>query len=126
MARHKYLRRFCITALERHLTENRNCVIDLGAGHSVFWSKSSFSQVQLALTSYPNVVLLLPSADLDESSFILRERAKDIPVFHDEYNFDMNEHFLRHHSNFDLAKIIVYTKGKSSEQSRDEILNLII
>ena len=40
----------------------------------------------------------------------------------EQNGFDMNERYLRHHSNFDLAKQIVYTKGKSPEETRDEIL----
>jgi hypothetical protein len=37
----------------------------------------------------------------------------------------VNEHFVRHHSNYDLAKYIAYTKDKAPEQTCDEILQWV-
>ncbi|MCK7516287.1 MAG: hypothetical protein MZV64_00425 [Ignavibacteriales bacterium] len=37
----------------------------------------------------------------------------------------MNEHFVRHHSNYDLAKYIAYTRDKTPEQTCDEVLNWV-
>ena len=39
---------------------------------------------------------------------------------------DINEHFIRHPSNYKLANHIVYTQGKSPQETRDEILALLI
>ena len=52
---------------------------------------------------------------------ILKERNGDGV----EDGFDFHEHFVKHHSNHDLAKFVVYTKEKSPEETRDEILSLI-
>ena len=117
-----YWKEFECHAVERLLSEHSNCVIDFGAGHSVYEIDTHFARVQNALEAYKNVVLLLPSADKDESVQILNERAgRDGPPD----DFDINEHFVRHHSNYDLAKVIAYTKGKSPEETRDEILSRV-
>jgi shikimate kinase len=104
-----YWKPFEIYALERLLSEYKNCVIDLGAGHSVYEDDELFTRAQQALAPYNNVVLLLPSSNLEESIQILNDRNCSRPV--DTLKF--NEHFIKHHSNYDLAKITVYTKNKS-------------
>lgn len=118
---YRYWKPFEAHAVERLLAEHHNCVIDFGGGHSVYEDDELFARVQQILAPYPNVVLILPSADLDESVQILRERnGENVPD-----GFDLNAHFVKHHSNHDLAKFVVYTKGKSPEATRDEILGLI-
>ncbi|MBD2102667.1 shikimate kinase [Leptolyngbya sp. FACHB-261] len=117
----QYWQPFEAYAVERLLQEHNQCVIDFGAGHSVYEDVDLFQRVQRALAPYPNVILLLPSPDLDESIRILNER--------NEYVFDgkpnVNEHLVRHSSNYELAKFTVYTKNKRPEESCDEILNLM-
>jgi hypothetical protein len=66
-------------------------------------------------------VLVLPSPDLDESVAVLRQREGEIV----SDGFDFHEHFTKHHSNHDLAKFVVYTKGKTPEETCDEILRKI-
>src|SRR5262249_1521407 len=102
-------------------------VVDFGAGHSVHEDPADFERVQQALAPYPNVVLVLPSPDLDESARILRERAvrsQFLQEIREQLGYDLNEYFLRHPSNFTLAKHVVYTAGRSPEESRDEIITL--
>ena len=117
----RYWKPFEAHAVERLLSEHQNCVIDFGAGHSVYEDALLFERVKVALASYTNVILLLPSSDLDETLHILNERNKNLP---DDIR-NTNEHFVRHRSNYELAKFTVYTKGKTPEETRDEILNLV-
>lgn len=114
-----YWNLFAAHAVERVLSDYHNCVIDFGAG--IYETSESFARVQRALARYPNVVLLLPSPNKEESLRILRERDTDPPS---DLNFDFNAHFLNHHSYYDLAKFTVYTGGKTPEKTRDEILRL--
>jgi hypothetical protein len=117
--------RFNLHAVERTLADHRHCVIDLGAGHSVYRDDASLAQLEHAFALYPNVFLLLPSADLDKSSAVLRARNVTnewLRGFTEQHGYDPNEHFLRHPSNFRLARFVVYTEGKSPEETRDEIL----
>jgi shikimate kinase len=118
---YQYWKPFEAYAVERLLSSYNQCVIDFGGGHSVYEDAALFQQVQQALAPYPHVVLLLPSPNLDESVQILNERNQYVPD--DQPN--INEHFVRHASNYHLAKLIVYTKGKTPEETCSEILHSI-
>lgn len=80
-----------------------------------------FQRVKQALLTYPNVVLLLPFSNLDESAQILNRR--------NEYVLDskvnINEHFVKHNSNYKLAKFTVYIKNKTPKETCYEILKTI-
>jgi shikimate kinase len=120
--------RFNAYAVERLLQDHSGCVIDLGAGHSVYRDAPSLERVQKALASYPNVFLILPSPDLEESARVLAERNEDngwLQSFRAQHGYNPNEHFLRHPSNFALAKHVVYTSGRSPQETCDEILERI-
>lgn len=118
---YRYWKPFDAYAVKRLLENFRDCVFDLGGAHSVYEDDILFEQVRELLAPYAHVVLLLPSPDLDESIQILNTRDDSIPTEQRE----INEHLIRHHSNYDLAKHIVYTKGKTPEETCDEILNWI-
>ena len=114
----RYWKPFEAHAVERLLSDQTNCVIDFGAGHSVYDDPLLFQRVQRALAPYPNVVLLLPSPGLEESIRILNKRNQNLP---DDIR-STNEHFLRHPSNSSLAKFTVYTKDKTPQETCSEIL----
>ncbi|MEA5606411.1 shikimate kinase [Nostoc sp. UHCC 0252] len=118
---YQYWKPFEAYAVERLLSSHNQCVIDFGGGHSVYEDAALFQRVQQALAPYPNVILLLPSPNLDESIQILNQRNHYLP----DDKLNVNEHFVRHASNYELAKFIVYTKGKTPEETCSEILNLI-
>lgn len=118
---YQYWKPFEAHAVERLLSEHKQCVIDFGAGHSVYEDASLFQRVREVLKPYSNIVLLLPSSDLDESVQILNERNKYMP----DGSLNINEHFVRHPSNYQLAKFTVYTKAKTPEETCNEILQLV-
>ncbi|MFB2898066.1 shikimate kinase [Aerosakkonemataceae cyanobacterium BLCC-F50] len=118
---YQYWKPFEAYAVERLLSENQNCVIDFGAGHSVYEDPILFRRVQSILAAYPHVILVLPSADLNESIQILNERNEYVP----DGTLNINEHFVRHSSNYELAKFTVYTKNQTPEETCDEILSLL-
>ncbi|MDZ7962806.1 MAG: shikimate kinase [Aulosira sp. DedQUE10] len=118
---YKYWKPFEAYAVERLLSEHSNCVFDFGGGHSVYEDDELFQRVQRVLNPYINVVLIFPSPDLEESIQILNERNGGIV----SHGLDFNEHFIKHHSNHDLAKSVIYTKDKSPEETRDEILKRV-
>ncbi len=118
---YQYWKPFEAYAVERLLSEHNQCVIDFGGGHSVYEDAALFQQVQQALAPYPNVVLLLPSPNRDESVQILNERTEYVP----DGKPNINEHFVRHASNYELAKFTVYTKGKTPKETCREVLNSI-
>ena len=114
---YRYWKPFEAYAVERLLNEHKTGVISFGAGHSVYEDDTLFQRVQSIMAPFPRVVLLLPSPDLDATMKELRSRDTDAPVTEP----DINEHFVRHHSNRDLAKAVVYTLGKTPEETCDEI-----
>lgn len=116
-----YWKPFDAHAVERALSEHRDCVMDFGAGHSVYEDDTLFGRVQRALQPFENVILLLPSPDVDESVRVLRERGWN-GISH---GFDYHHFCVTHHSNHDLAKFTVYTQGKTSVETCDEIIALI-
>jgi ABC-type arginine transport system ATPase subunit len=121
----RYWEPFHPHAVEKLLAEHSDCVIDFGAGHSVYDDAVLFERVHKILEPYPNVVLILPSPDLDESVQILKERMKEHQGWDGvDDGIDFHEHFVKHHCNHDLAKFVVYTKCKIPEETRDEIISL--
>ena len=115
---YRYWKPFEAYAVKRLLEDYRDCVFDLGGGNSVYEDNRLFEQVRELLAPYSHVILLLPSPDPEESLQILNS--------HNEYDTDsqreVNEHFVRHRSNYDLAKFTVYTKGKTPEETCEEIV----
>ena len=108
---------FRLTVVERILNEHQNCVIDFGAGHSVFEDEVDFKRVYELLAPYPNVILLMPSPDRDESITILEQR--NTPMIN---GMVADRFFVTHPSNWKLAKQVVYTQGKTPSEVKDEIL----
>ena len=115
-----YWKQFELYAVERLLSEHRNCVIDFGAGHSVYEDDADFARVYKLLAPYTNVVLLLPSPEVDESVAILHQRST--PIIN---GMEANHFFLTHPSSQKLAKLIVHTQGKTPEETKNEILSRI-
>ena len=62
-----YWKPFEAHAVERALEDYHNCVIDFGAGHSVYDDEELFQRVSKALKPYKYVIQILPSPDMDRS-----------------------------------------------------------
>jgi hypothetical protein len=120
----RYWKPFEAHAVERLLSAHHDCtpgcVIDFGAGHSIYEDEALFARVQQAMAPFPNVVLLLPSADLDESIQLLADRTKEFAP----PDFDHTP-FVKHPSNHRLARHTVYTKGETPEQTCGRIIALL-
>ena len=116
---YRYLWRFQAHAVERGLAEHSG-VIEFGALQSVYEDPALFERVRQALRPYPHVVLLLPSPDLHESLQVLRQRHA---IFYNGQ--EITEYFVRHPANASLAKHMIYTAGKSPDETCAEILSRI-
>jgi shikimate kinase len=121
-----YWKPFEAHAVERLLADVKDepCVIDFGAGHSVYEDPALFERVRKALQSF-HVVLLLPSADPEESMAILRQRRDQLFPDRAGQPMDVNDHFIRHPSNAVLARWTVYTKDRTPEETDEEIAQLV-
>ncbi len=117
----RYGQQFGAAVIERLLTDYPQSILDFGAGLSMYEDTAHFAHAQQVLAPYPNVILLLPSPDLDESVQILKERPRGTI-----HGLDSNLYLLQHHAYADLAKIVVYTQGKTPAATCAEILQQVV
>lgn len=80
----------------KRVLENRNCVIDFGAGCTVYDDAAQFDEVRHALGPFENVILLQPCEDKERSLEILHEREG----FTDIDGFDFAKYFLDSDCNY--------------------------
>ena len=125
----RYSKPFEVQMVEKVLTDHHG-IIDFGASNSVYDDKDLFARVENALAPYPNVILLLPSPDMDESVEILKNRLTRMLTeagkeFTDEL-FELNKYFVKHASNHQLAKLVIYTKDKTPENICDELVQKLV
>ncbi len=118
-----YWHLFDAHAIERVLAEHSHCIFDFGAGAGASESRENMARVRLAVAPYPNVFLILPSPDIEETLQILKARDDHPPA---DLHFDFNRHFLERGFYQQLAKHTIYTKGRLPEETRDEILGLAV
>ena len=119
-----YSKPYEITAVEKMVKEFTDGIIHFGAGHSHYENIEYLERARKALENISNVVLLVPSEDKEESIRILEERriereGKDSKVL--PGMLEMNRKFVTDPSNYELAKITVYTKNKTVDHIVEEI-----
>ena len=114
---YRYWKPFELYAIKKILTEYSDCIFDFGAGHSVYEDDAMFSEAKELLADFKNVILLLPSADMEESLEFYKEQ-RDV---NDDGTLEILRHFITHHSNYDLCKHIIYVKNKSKDDIVDEV-----
>lgn len=122
----EYFKPYEVYTVERVLQDHAGSVIDFGAGHTVHEDAALFARVQAAFAPHPNVILVLPAPDLDESVRVLNARMaalleREVGAV-DPAILDLNAHYVRHPSNQRLARITVYTDGQTPEQTCAAIL----
>jgi shikimate kinase len=116
-----YMRKYEAHMVERTFANHKNCVIDFGGGHSVYDEGEYFDKVAAILAPYPNVFLVLPAADKDESIRILAERwQKDIAS-----ERKLQRLFVTHPSFSRLADEIIYTKSKDESALLAELEKIV-
>jgi hypothetical protein len=118
-----YRQLFDAYSAERVLGDYPDAVIDFGAGIGPFENQEHMEHIRTLFEPIPNIILLLPSPDIEESLRILRQR--DINPLAD-LKFDINAHFINHPGYKLLAKHIIYTNNNTPEQSCAEVLQLLI
>jgi shikimate kinase len=123
----RYSKPFEAQMVEKVLRDYADHVIDFGAGHSVYEDEDDFARVQAALAPFSNVILVLPSADPDESIRVLNERLAALlareGIKDTAEILELNAQFVRDPGNAKLAKKTVYTEGKPPEEASQEIVD---
>jgi len=114
-----YCKPFEVHAVERHLAEHCDGVIDFGAGYSVQKDPMLQERIRRALAPYLNVILMLPYSDDDASIACLNDRTA-------ENLRGINEEYIRDSVNRSLAKLVVYTHGRTAEETCDDIVRVLL
>ncbi len=97
-------------------------VIDFGAGHSIYENPIMFFEVKKLITSFSNVVFLIPSEDKEKSMEILNKRINKMDGNIPKTTAD-NKHFIeRSNLNSQLASIIMYTQNKTPSEVAEELI----
>jgi len=122
----RYSKPFEAQMVQMVLVDYQGSIIDFGASNSVYDDEDLLTQVEDALAPYTNVILLLPTPDVEESAEILKNRliqmlAKAGKTYTNEL-FELNRYFVEHPANHRLAKRVVYTKDKTPKSICDEIV----
>jgi shikimate kinase len=110
-------------AVEGVLRDHSDCVFSLGAIHTHFEEPELFARTKAALSPFEHVVLLLSSADEAHAVGVLRDRSlrqRGMSWIFDGYDFF--ERWVRGPCNGELATHVVYTDGRTPEQTRDDVL----
>ena len=124
LERHEFMeffhcsRRYEFHAVKRTLETYDNCVIDFGAGHSVYDDPEQFEKIKNILGNYAFVFLLLPCEDPEEALAVMNSRT-DFPL-----HLATNEFLLNHPSNYILADYTVYTDGCTPEETAETIIEI--
>lgn len=99
-------------------------IIDFAAGSTEPYNQESFDRMQSLFEKFENVILLLPSENIEESIEILTERIK--ARNNDDVKFlEQNIRFLKSPTNKVLATMTCYTKNKTPQETAKEILERI-
>jgi shikimate kinase len=117
---YRYWKPFEVHAVERALHDHQACVMDFGAGHSVHERDADFARIQALLAPYPNVILLLPSPDLDESVALLEKR--NTPTIG---AVPLTRYLVTHPAFRALATHVVYTHDRTPDETSTAILALV-
>ena len=92
-------------------------IVDFGAGHSVYDDSNKFNEVKNTLSKFKNVVLLLPSTDLEKSLKILENRSTG--------DYTPNRKFITSPCNRELATMTVYENNRTPGEIANEIIRNI-
>ena len=119
MAIFQYGKIFDAYSIERILEDHQNCIFDFGGGNIVSGYEFDFNRIKKALEPYGNVVYLTPGEDNEETLKFIYNR-RDIETGDRE----LIEYLVYNHSNYEIAKYIVFVNNKTPEKVCDEVLSM--
>lgn len=117
------------TFLSKHSDPNINCIFDFGFVHTVLHDEDHIEQTKSTFAKFQNVILLVPTEDRQESLNLMvslnRKYAQYKPtIYHysNEILLEYHKYVINCDAVWSLAKIVIYTDGKSLSEISDEIL----
>lgn len=113
-----YWKRFDLHAIRRALEEHPDSIIDVGAGQTVFEDEADLQALVMLLAAYPNVILLLPSPDIETTLTVLDTRLRRRTAIR---GVPLDVYLLTHPANRTLATRTVYTVDRTPAEIAVEI-----
>lgn len=117
---HDYQKPYELFAVKMILEQHTNAVIEFGGGQSVYTEATQAATFLSLIKDEPFVVLMLPCEDFTRSAKILGDRAKNVE------EKILNDIFIPSETNKKAAKYVVYTEGKTPEETIDEIVDIYL
>ncbi len=111
-----YMNHYKSQVLGLIINDHPGHIIDLGGGAQCFDKPQQVELARQAFDPISEIFLLLPSEDLATNITSLPGLKEDFPI---------NTYLIMHPTNELFAKKIVYTLGKTPEQTMHEIMGLI-
>lgn len=103
----QYMNEYKSQILEPIIKDHPNHIIDLGAGAHSFDEPHQIERAKNAFNSVDEVVLLMPSKDLEVN-------IKSLPGFKE--NWEVNTYLIMHPTNNMFATKTIYTHGKTPDE----------
>lgn len=123
LSRYLYWSHFGPYVVERALADyGSGHIIDFGGAHHVGETEEQRRRLAAALTPFAHVFLLLPSPDAARSIAVLQARLAERPV---TLNYDLLTRFVNYPPQWELAKHVIYTDGKTPDATCDDIIGLL-
>lgn len=104
---------------------DKPCIVDFGAGHSVYESPLMFYEFKKLMNKFSNIIYMIPSKNKEESIQILNDRVMKRNPNELVQSLNNNRHFVEIPCNEELATLTEYTKGKDIQTITDEIINYV-
>ena len=92
-------------------------IVDFGAGHSVYNDLNIFKGIKARLSKFKNIVLLLPTPDIEKSLQILSSRSTG--------DYRPNRKFITSPCNRELSTMTVYENDRTPSEVAMEIIKII-
>lgn len=117
-----YWKQFDAHALKRVLEDHATSIIDFGGGQTAIDNQDDLRRIEQLLSPFPNVFLLMPSEDIEESIKVLRRRMVERTSI-DGKRLEL--FLLTHPSNEELSTNTIHTEEMSLEHAVQALTGLI-
>ncbi len=114
-----YQKPFELNAVKNIMRNNKNAVIEFGGGQSVYEDETQVKEFISLMSGEKHIFLLLPCIDKNRAIEILDKRIGD-----EDAEKILNRIFINSYTNTQVANYIIYTEGKTPDETIEEIISI--
>lgn len=122
---YNFCRQYELPMINQILNDYQECIFDFGGGFFAREIKSEIVEVKNTLSEFTNSFMILPSADLASSMFVLNRRQLDYKGRKTPFTLDelkMNSDIIKFHLQHDLTNHNIFNENKTVEETCDLIM----